>query len=216
MSALTTVFHHHGRKLQQSALLMFCALFFWGCASALPQAPTKADLKDFTYRVGPGDALQILVWRNPELSGTYSVRPDGKLTTPLVEDLPVTGKTPTEIARIIETQLAKFLQEPVVTVLVGGFVGQSEHQVKVVGQATKPQAIPYREKMTVLDVMIAVGGLTEFAAGNRATLVRLAPAASGKTESYRVRLHDLIKKGDVTANVDMMPGDVIIIPESWF
>jgi polysaccharide biosynthesis/export protein len=187
-----------------------------GCATSLPQAPAKADLKDFNYRVGPGDGLQVLVWRNPELSGTYLVRPDGKLTTPLVEDLPVTGKTPTEIARIIETQLAKFLQEPVVTVLVGGFVGQSEHQVKVVGQAAKPQALPYREKMTVLDVMIAVGGLTEFAAGNRATLVRLTPGAADKTESYRLRLHDLIKKGDVTANVDMMPGDVLIIPESWF
>ncbi|MEN9559731.1 MAG: hypothetical protein RLZZ502_942 [Pseudomonadota bacterium] len=196
----------------------------------MPSAPSKADISSYQYRIGPGDMLNVQVWRNPELSGNFSVRPDGQLTTPLVEDLSVTGKTPTEVARMIETQLSKYLQEPVVTVVVGNYLGTHELQIKIVGQAAKPQTIAYREKMTLLDVMIMVGGLSEFAAGNRATLLRqpakqvtskeagAASAAPTETQiqKYRVRLHDLLKKGDISANVDMLPGDVLIIPESWF
>ena len=141
------------------------------------------------------------------------VRPDGRISLPLIEDLQAANKTPTELARDVEKVLAEFVQNPVVTVIVTNFVGPFDQQVRVVGEASTPQAIPYREKMTVLDVMIAVGGLTEFAAGNRAVIVR---SSGKKKNSYRVRLDDLLKDGDVSANVDVLPGDVLIIPQSWF
>jgi len=147
------------------------------------------------------------------LSTTVPVRPDGRISLPLIEDLQAANKTPTELARDVEKVLAEFVQNPVVTVIVTNFVGPFDQQVRVVGEASTPQAIPYREKMTVLDVMIAVGGLTEFAAGNRAVIVR---SSGKKKNSYRVRLDDLLKDGDVSANVDVLPGDVLIIPQSWF
>ena len=147
------------------------------------------------------------------MSTTVPVRPDGLLSIPLIEDLPAANKTPTQLARDVEKVLAEFVQNPVVTVIVTGFTGPFDQQVRVVGEASEPQAIQYREKMTVLDVMIAVGGLTEFAAGNRAVIVR---GAKGKKATYRVRLDDLLKDGDVSANVDVLPGDVLIVPQSWF
>lgn len=165
------------------------------------------------YRIGPGDVLRIFVWGNPGLSETVPVRPDGRVSIPLVEDLDVVDKTPTEAGRLIEGRLGAFIEDPLVTVIVTEFVGPFTQQVRVVGEATEPKALPYRANMTVLDVMIEVGGLTEFAAGNRSTLVR---KEAGADQQYRVRLGDLIRDGDITANVQMQPGDVLIIPESFF
>src|SRR5690606_8179166 len=180
--------------------------------STLPPAPAKAAQPDYKYVVGPGDSLNIIVWRNPELSATVPVRPDGKFTSPLIEDMVAIGKNPTDLAREIEEKLKKYIQDPIVTVIVQGFAGPTSEQIRVVGQAAQPQALPYRQNMTVLDVMIAVGGITEFASGNRAVLVR----RSEDNKEYQLRLRDLLKGGDVSANVEMLPGDVIIIPESWF
>jgi polysaccharide export outer membrane protein len=165
------------------------------------------------YKIGPGDSLKVFVWGNPELSSDVTVRPDGLITTPLVEDVRASGMTPTLLARELEKKLSLYVKNPKVTVTVTHFVGRYNEQVRVVGQAAKPQAIPYRENMSVLDVVIAAGGLTEFAAGNRATLVRVE---NGNKTSIKVRLDDLIRDGDISANVDIKPGDVLIIPESWF
>ena len=183
-----------------------------GCTSGHPEAPAQTASADFKYIIGPGDNLNVSVWRNPELSGTIPVRPDGRITTPLVEDIVAAGKTPSQLARELEGALRKFVQDPVVTIVVQNFGGVSSEQVRVIGQATRPSALPFRQNMSLLDVMISVGGLTEFAAGNRAVLIR---AAEGN-KSYSLRLRDLIKRGDVTANIQVLPGDVIIIPESWF
>ena len=165
------------------------------------------------YRIGPGDEVQIFVWDHPDLSLAVQVRPDGEISTPLVEDLQAAGKTPTELARDIELVLSEFVRSPVVTVIMQGFQGEAEQQVRVVGQAAQPQAIQYREGMTVLDVMIAVGGLGELAAGNRAKLVR---QVNGDSVDIRVRLDDLLNNGRLDQNVQMRPGDVLIIPESVF
>lgn len=183
-----------------------------GCAGSYPPAPTVAASDDYNYHIGPGDTVNIVVWRNPELSMSVPVRPDGKLASPLIEDLPAIGKNPTELARDIEKALSKFIRDPVVTVIVTGFVGPYSEQVRVVGEAAKPQVLPYKQKMTLLDVMIAVGGMTDFADGNGASILR--PADGGK--QYGVRIKDLVKRGDVSANVEMKPGDVLIIPRSWF
>jgi polysaccharide export outer membrane protein len=165
------------------------------------------------YLIGPGDGISINVWRNPEVSMSVPVRPDGKITTPLVEDLPAAGKTSTELARDIEKALAKFIQQPVVTVIVTGFVGNYSEQIRVIGQAAKPQALSYRRNMTLMDVLIAVGGVTEFASGNRASVIR---TIDGRQQKLNVRLDDLIKDGDISANMPMRPGDVLVIPESFF
>jgi polysaccharide export outer membrane protein len=165
------------------------------------------------YVIGPGDSLTVFVWGDSELSTEVVVRPDGLITTPLVEDLQASGKTPTELARTLEEKLSKFVKNPKVTVSVTDFVGRYTEQVRVVGQAAQPQSIPYRDGMTLLDVIISVGGLTEFAAGNKATIVR---KINGEVKQFRVRLDDLIRDGDISANTRMMPGDVLIIPETWF
>lgn len=141
------------------------------------------------------------------------VRPDGKITTPLVEDLPASGKTSTQLARDIEQALSKYIQQPVVTVVVTEFVGPYMEQIRVIGEATKPQALPYREEMTLMDVLIAVGGITDFAAGNKARIIR---NVDGKQQQFSVRLDDLIRNGDISANVPMRQGDVLVIPESFF
>jgi polysaccharide export outer membrane protein len=165
------------------------------------------------YRIGPGDTLQVFVWNQPELTVTVPVRPDGMISTPLISGVPAAGKTPPELAKDLETALSEFVRNPTVSVMVTSFVGTYSDQVRVVGQATKPQALPYRANMTLLDVMIAVGGLAEFAAGNRAVLVR---QEGGKQLRIQVRIDDLIDDGDISANVAMRPGDVLIIPESRF
>ena len=189
------------------------AIALGGCATnAYPPAPADAGTTDYVYHIGPSDIVNIIVWRNPELSMSVPVRPDGKLTMPLVDDLPALGKTPTELERDMEKALGKYIRDPVVTVVVTSFVGPANEQVRVVGEAAKPQVLPYRRNMTVLDVMIAAGGLTDFADGNGARIFRVADG--GKL--YGVRLRDLVKRGDITANVEMKPGDILIIPQSWF
>jgi polysaccharide export outer membrane protein len=187
------------------------ALLF-GCASGNPPAPSAAASPEYNYIIGPGDLVNIVVWRNPELSMSVPVRPDGKIAAPLVEDLPAMGKDATTLARDIEKALGKFIRDPVVTVVVTSFVGPYSEQIRVVGEAAKPQTLPYKQKMTLLDVMIAVGGVTDFADGNATTLLRTAEGE----KQYSVRVKDLIKRGDVSANVEMKPGDVLIIPRSWF
>ncbi len=164
-----------------------------------------------SYLIGPLDALNVFVWRNPELTVGVVVRPDGRMSMPLIEGLAATGKTPSELARDIEEELSVYMQSPVVTVVVSGFNGPFSQQVRVLGEAGTPQAIPFRANMTLLDVMIQVGGLTEFAAGDRATLVRFE---DGEQREYRLRIESLIKDGDINANVKILPGDVLIIPES--
>ncbi|HMV20925.1 MAG TPA: polysaccharide export protein [Rhodocyclaceae bacterium] len=188
------------------------ALIVAGCASNYPPAPSLAASDDYSYVIGPGDTINIQVWRNPELSMSVPVRPDGKLAAPLVEDMLAMGKNPSALARDIEKELSKFIRDPVVTVIVTTFVGPYSEQIRVIGQAAKPQILAYKHKMTVLDVMIAVGGLTDFADGNGASILR----TSEGNKQYGVRLKDLVKKGDVTANVEVKPGDVLIIPQSWF
>ncbi|MDP5030163.1 XrtA/PEP-CTERM system exopolysaccharide export protein, partial [Paraglaciecola sp.] len=162
---------------------------------------------------GPGDSVSIFVWRNPDISGSFVVRPDGKVTTSLVEDVPVTGKTPTMLAREVEERLSKYINNPRVTVSVNNFNGPLSEQVRVIGEATNPRAINYIEKMTLLDLMISVGGLTDFAAGNKAKLVRIV---DGVQKTYLIRIDDLIKEGDIEQNIDILPGDILIIPEAWF
>jgi len=192
--------------------LASAALALSGCASEYPPAPANAATPDYRYLIGPLDTVNIIVWRNPELSMSVPVRPDGRITTPLVEDLEALGKDPSTLARDIEKALAKYIRDPVVTVIVTAFNGPYREQIRVVGEAAKPQALPYRQNMTTLDVMIAVGGLTEFADGNNARILR----TSEGNKIYNVRLKDLVKRGDVSANVQMKPGDVLVIPESWF
>lgn len=198
-------------------LLVLGALALAGCSSLeeLPTAKPLADTEELEteYRIGSDDSLQIFVWRNPELSNSVAVRPDGKITIPLIEDLPATGKTPTELARDIEKQLSVYIQDPIVTVIMRGFVGLPKDRVRVVGEAAQPQALPYRSTMTLLDIMISVGGLTDFADGNRATISRLVDE---ELKQFRVRIDDLLREGDMSANVRIMPGDVIVIPEAWF
>ncbi|KLE35412.1 XrtA/PEP-CTERM system exopolysaccharide export protein [Aurantiacibacter luteus] len=167
------------------------------------------------YVIGPLDKLTIHVWRNDELGAEVQVRPDGRITTPLVSDMPAVGKTPTMLAEDIRLQLSQYIEEPIVTVIVNEFAGTFSQQIRIVGATAEPASIPYRANMTLLDAMIAVGGLSEYAAGNRSTLIRF-DRQSGEQREYTVRLADLLRRGDSDANVMLMPGDVIIIPESMF
>ena len=191
-----------------TALLASCGSF----STPFPPAPAQAGLADYTYIIGAGDSVNIIVWRNPELSTTVPVRPDGKVAAPLVDEVMAQGKTSVELARDIEKVLGKYVRDPIVTVMVNGFIGPFSEQIRVVGEAARPQALPYKVRMTMLDVMIAVGGLTDFAAGNSATILR----TSEGNKQYTVRLTDLIKRGDVSANVEVRPGDILIIPQSFF
>jgi polysaccharide biosynthesis/export protein len=188
-------------------------LMLAGCGAPYPPLTQSGQAVDSPYLVGPGDMLNVVVWRSPELSMSVPVRPDGKITTPLVEDLQASGKTTTQLAREMEQVLSKYVQRPVVTVIVTTFAGPYSQQIRVIGEAAKPQALPYRDSMTLLDVMIAVGGITDFAAGNRASILR---TDGGKTHQFGVLLSDLIRAGDMRANVAMRPGDVLIIPQSFF
>ena len=197
-------------------ILALATLLLAACQTSpsLPEAPATLHGQTVPdYIIGPGDRLNVRVWRHGDLSATVPVRPDGRITTPLVEDLPAAGKTPVQLARDLEQALAEFIREPTVTVLVESIALPFSRQVRVIGQATNPQAIEYRDNMTVLDVMIAVGGLTEFAAGNRAIIQR---TVDGETRQFSVRLNDLINRGDISANVQVLPGDVLVIPETRF
>ncbi len=207
--------------LPSRPLAVTLALGLAGCAALGPTHPELPVARQHAgvpapsspdYLIGPNDTLSVHVWRNPDLTIAVPVRPDGRISVPLIEDLQAAGKTPTALARDVEGMLARYVQDPIVTVIVTGFVGPFAQQVRVVGEAARPQALAFRENMSLLDVMIQVGGLTPFAAGNRAVLVRNG-AAEG---NFRLRLADLVKDGDVSANVDILPGDVVIIPQSWF
>lgn len=196
--------------------VVLLAVVLAGCStpkySSLPEA--TYELRSASkYKIGPGDSVQIFVWRYPEVSTTVPVRPDGYITAPLLEDIPASGKTPTELARDLEEALAVYLRDPLVTVIVQGFVGVFPEQIRVLGAASNPKSLRYVDGMTLLDLMIQVGGITEFAAGNRAVLMRFE---EGEKKRYTVRLNDLVRDADMSANVDMRPGDILVIPESWF
>ncbi|GLQ07933.1 XrtA/PEP-CTERM system exopolysaccharide export protein [Sneathiella chinensis] len=203
------------RKALVVSCIAFLSVFLSGCASqpelsgAAPD--TLASAPD--YVIGPRDELHIFVWQNPDLTVTVPVRPDGKISTPLIGDMQASEKTPEELGRNITERLTKYVVDPVVTVSVIEFAGPYSQQVRIVGQAVQPMAIAFNDRMTVLDALIAVGGMTEFAAGNRSVIVR---REAGVEKSYRVRLADLLLDGDVSANVPLLPGDIIIIPESFF
>jgi polysaccharide export outer membrane protein len=190
-----------------AALLAACA-----GGPSFPPAPASASSADYSYVIGAGDTVNIIVWRNPELSMSVPVRPDGKVSTPLIDEIVAQGRNSVELAREIEKSLAKYVRDPVVTVIVTSFVGPFSEQIRVVGEAARPQFLPYKQRMTLLDVMIAVGGLTDFAAGNDATILRTSDGG----KQYSVRLKDLIRRGDISANVEMRPGDILIIPQSLF
>ncbi len=202
------------RSAWRAAAAMGLATLLAGCAAlnSYPPAPQTVETQDHRYKIGPLDTLNIQVWRNPELSATVTVRPDGRISAPLVEDMPAAGRNPADLARDMEKALAKYIRDPVVTILVGGFQGTYPEQIRIVGEATRPQAVPYRQQMTILDVMIQAGGLTDFADGNGAVLVR----GSEGGKQYSVRLKDLLKRGDISANVAVKPGDIVIVPQSFF
>lgn len=195
-------------------LFVASVLTLIGCGG-YPSIPMseRSVAPDYNYVIGPGDTMEIFVWGNEELTTTGIVRPDGKFTTRLVEDLQASGKTSTQLARDIEEAYAQYVRQPVVSVIVNGFVGVPEQQVRVVGEAAQPSSVPYTQYMTLLDLMIAVGGMTEFAAGNKSVLVR---RQGNQQTSFNVRLDDLLKDGDISANVSLLPGDILIISESWF
>lgn len=206
------------KKIKYLKLFSVVLFALAGCHSNnLPEALTRIsltnDVNNYQYLIGPGDNLTIFVWRNPEISGSFIVRPDGKVTTALVEDIEVSGKTPTGLARELEEELSKYINNPRVTVSVTGFQGPLSEQVRVIGEATNPKAINYTEHLTLLDLMIAVGGLTEFADGNNAKLIRVI---DGRKHSFDIKIDELVKEGDITQNVDMLPGDIVIIPEAWY
>jgi len=217
--------HYYEKEIQVNALniciakpiVYICALLLAFTLGGCTTYPLLSDADEIAtphdYLIGPGDNVNIIVWRNPEISMSVPVRPDGKITTPLVEDLPASGKTSTKLARDIEETLSKYIQQPVVTVIVTQFIGPYSEQIRVIGEAAQPQALAYREKMSLMDVLIAVGGITDFAAGNRARIIR---NVDGEQQQFRVRLNDLIRDGDISANVPMVQGDVLVIPESFF
>jgi polysaccharide biosynthesis/export protein len=201
---------------------LIASLALSGCAagSGGPQLPAASFVAmqegpGEEYVIGPLDELTIFVWRNPELGASVQVRPDGRITTPLITDMPAVGKTPSMLSEDIKLQLSQYIEEPLVSVIVNKFAGTFSQQVRVVGATEKPASLPYRANMTLLDAMISVGGLSEFAAGNRAKLIRF-DKESGRQKEYALRLGDLLRKGNSSANVMLKPGDVIIIPESTF
>jgi len=196
-------------------LALAVTAFLGACATTpFPDAPAEIEARKVDqYVIGPGDSLNITVWRHGDLSTSVPVRPDGQITTPLVEDVQASGNTPTELARLMEEQLSRYIVDPVVTVIVTGFAGPYDRQIRVIGQAADPRALQYREDMSIMDVMIEVGGITPFAAGNRAVIIR---HENGERRQYRVRLDDLVNGGDISANVFMLPGDTLIIPERFF
>ena len=193
-----------------------------GCAQIGPRVdatdqaqPTPTKFSQSDYVIGAADTLDVFVYRSPDLSmAGLAVRPDGRISIPLVEDITAAGKTPTVLAREIESRLKKYVQDPIVTVIVRGFVGPYDRQIRVIGEAAEPRSLPYRDHMTLLDVVIETKGLTKFASGNSAVVVRRYGTSDQKT--IPVRLSDLVKNGDITQNIEMQPGDTLIIPETWF
>lgn len=212
MRTITLPNRRHGLLL--AFFIAVGALLLSACATSgkYPEAPRTVDFKDYQYKISVLDTLNILVWRNADLSSTVTVRPDGRISTPLVEDVVAVGRTPVELAREVEKALAKFIRDPVVTIMVSGYQSATASQVRVAGEVPKPQAVQYRPDMSLLDVMIQAGGMTEFADGNGSVLVR--GAEGGKV--YSLRLKDLLKRGDVSANVAVIPGDIVIVPQTAY
>jgi len=200
------------RRIAFFALILLPIFSACGTVAAQEAAPAPPPAAGNEYIIGPGDTLQVFVWRNEELTTTVPVRPDGKISTPLVEDMVAVGKTPSKLARDIEVVLSEYIRQPQVNIIVSEAVSTFS-QVRIIGQVTTPQGIPYREGMTVMDAILAVGGLGPFAAGNRAKLVR---NEGGKPTEIRVKIEDLVNKGDLTQNLSLRPGDVIVVPESRF
>ncbi len=204
------------RNVIQALALLAVAGGMAACSSTMSDAPAALATESIAtndYVIGPGDQLQVFVWRSPELSATVRVRPDGRISVPLIEDLEVAGKAPSVVGRDIEKKLSNFVKDAVVTVIMVDFIGPLDRQVRVIGEASKPQSIFYRNGMSVLDVIIQSGGLTQYAAGNRSSIVRVV---DGRSMIYRVRLDDLLKGGDLSANVPIAPGDIVIVPQSYF
>ncbi len=201
------------------SLLAVTILTLSGCGYLQPEDqehlyPVASETPpEYDYIIGPGDSIEVFVWGNEELTTTVQVRPDGKITTRLVEDIPASGRTPTTLARDIEKAYRKYVKNPIVSVIVNGFSGVPNQQIRVLGEAAEPLSVPYDKHMTLLDLMIQVGGISEFANGNKTVLVR---SYNGEQEIYNLRLEDLIKDGDISANLPLLPGDIIIIPEAWF
>lgn len=209
-----------------TAAMVIAGFVLAGCGGAIPPAPPVAPaVASSEYRIGIGDTLQVFVWRNPEISTSATssseagrsagapVRPDGRISLPLVSDIVAAGKTPAELARDIEQRLSVYLRHPIVSVIDTNFVGSFSRQIRIIGQAVQPHALPYRANMTVLDAMIAVGGLSKYAAGDRATLLR---AEGGVRKTYALRLDSLMNDGKLKYNVALAPGDIVVIPESYF
>jgi len=184
-----------------------------GCSGTLPRPDPASASETGEYLIGPGDTLEVFVWGQPELSITVPVRPDGRVSTPLINDLVAVGKTPTQLASEMQVILSEYLRSPEVSVIVQDFVGTFGSQIRVLGQVTEPGSVHFRERMTLLDVVMEVGGLTQFAAGNRSRLVRIV---DGSSEEFRVRIDDLVNKGRIEENILMRPGDIVIIPEAIF
>jgi polysaccharide biosynthesis/export protein len=211
-----------GAKSRKTLAAVMLPVVIAGCSGggSRPELPaasfvTQREGPGEEYIIGPLDQLQVFVWRNPELSAKVQVRPDGRITTPLISDMPAVGKTPAMLADDLKLSLGEYIKDPIVSVIVENFSGTFSQQVRVVGATAKPASIPYRANMTLLDAMISVGGLSEFASGNKARLVRF-DRSTGKQREYGLRIGKLLKDGDSRANVRLEPGDVIIIPESMF
>lgn len=182
-----------------------------GCSNLAPPPPVSAAVPE--YIIGPGDTLNVFVYRDPEFSAEVPVRPDGRISTPLVPDVVALGKTPSQVAGEIQERLKKYVTDPLVTVMVTGATGPLEREIKIIGEVAQPMAVPYRAQMSVLDLMIMAKGLTRFAAGNRAVIVR---HDADHTNTYGVRLDDLLKDGDVSQNIALQPGDTLFVPQAWF
>lgn len=199
-----------------SRLLSLCiaAIALAACSTTAPYppAPTKIESPNLSYKIAPLDSLNIVVWRNPELSTTVTVRPDGYISTPLVEDMQAAGRAPADLARDVEKALSKYIREPVVSVVVTAFQAGYSDQVRIVGDVGKPLAVPYRENMTILDLVIQAGGPTDFANTKGTMIIR----GSEGGKRYSVRLNDLLQGGDTSANVTLMPGDIVVVPRSLF
>ena len=209
-----------GPVVRLSLVMALAASTLAGCVASGPQLPAAGYVASHEqpgeeYIIGPLDQLTIFVWRNPELSTKVQVRPDGRITTPLINDMPAVGKTPAMLAADMRVALGEYVKDPIVSVIVENFAGTFSQQIRVVGATEKPASIPYRANMTLLDAMIAVGGLSQYASGNRAKLVRY-DRATGKQHEFQLQIASLLKHGDSRANVRLEPGDVIIIPESMF
>ena len=207
---------------------LFCILIALASGCGYPPLSQEEDAiipSDYTYIIGPGDSVNIFVWGNPDISTTATVRPDGKITIPLAEDLLASGKTPSQLARVMEKALAKYVRDPQVVIMVGGFQGVYSQQVRIIGQLSggggagggsahySAKAFPYKKDMTLLDLVIQIGGLGQFADGNRASIIR---NIDGEPQHFGVKIDDLVDDADLTANVKILPGDIVIIPEAFF